>query len=55
MDMVSVAGMTCRRVAINQDGYVFQSITDPTLYFALTQQEFDDQLRAGCVRSAKKD
>jgi len=55
IDTICIAGVTCRRVAIDQDGYIFQSITEPSFYLALTHKEHDDQLRAQTVPPAKKD
>ncbi|WLB25260.1 hypothetical protein QIH85_25710 [Bradyrhizobium japonicum] len=52
-DTVSIAGVTCRRVAFDKDGYVFQSIAEPALYFAVTHKEYDE-LRVQIV-PAKKD
>lgn len=55
IDMVSIAGVMCRCISNDKDGYVFQAIAEPTLHFALTPEEYDDQINAQIVRPARKD
>ncbi|EHR03029.1 hypothetical protein [Bradyrhizobium sp. WSM471] len=48
---VSIAGVLCRYIRSDKDGYIFQSIAAPTLHFALTLKEHE----ALAARLAKKD
>ncbi|EHR03028.1 hypothetical protein [Bradyrhizobium sp. WSM471] len=40
-DKASIAGVVCKCVRNDKDGYVFQSIADPTVHFAFTTEEYD--------------
>jgi len=43
-DKASIAGVVCRCIQNNADGYIFQSLADETVHYAFSHDEYEAQL-----------
>ncbi|WLB25261.1 integrase [Bradyrhizobium japonicum] len=43
-DKASIAGVVCRCIQNDKDGYIFQSVTDETVHFTFSHDEYEAQL-----------